>query len=242
MGSTYYPTCHTHIDKMVTWDRPRVLSDSKSYATKITYLYWNWSLTTENSDIYFPQLAVDVTQSMLNIGDPTKMSWRLHHSDVMMGTMASQITSLTIVYSTVYSGTDQRKHQGSASLAFVRGTQRRPVNFPHKGPVTLKMFPFDDVIMKSPAIILFDESLWRIGPIKQISKIHIYGRSWGNLLVSRGFLTAGSIKRKAFLYHDVIIKSYAFRYIGERSITWRLNAVSLYARFSPYDARLTFLH
>ena len=37
-----------------------------------------------------------------------------------MGTMASQITSLTMVYSTVYSGADQRKHQGSALLAFVR--------------------------------------------------------------------------------------------------------------------------
>ena len=36
-----------------------------------------------------------------------------------MGTMASQITSLTIVYSTVYSDADQRKHQSSASLAFV---------------------------------------------------------------------------------------------------------------------------
>ena len=38
-----------------------------------------------------------------------------------MGTMASQITSLTIVYSVVYSGADQRKHESSASLAFVWG-------------------------------------------------------------------------------------------------------------------------
>ena len=62
-----------------------------------------------------------------------------------MGTMASQITSLTIVNSTVYSGADQRKHQGSASLAFVRGIHRWPVNFPHKWPVTRQIFPFDDV-------------------------------------------------------------------------------------------------
>ena len=61
--------------------------------------------------------------------------------------MASQITKLTIVYSTVYSGTDQRKRQSSASLAFVWGILRRPVNFPHKGPVTRKMFPFEDVFM-----------------------------------------------------------------------------------------------
>ena len=36
-----------------------------------------------------------------------------------MGAMASQITSLTFVYSTIYSSTDQIKHQSSASLAFV---------------------------------------------------------------------------------------------------------------------------
>ena len=64
-----------------------------------------------------------------------------------MTTMASQITSLTVVYSTVYSDTDQRKHQSSASLAFVRRIHRGPVNSPHKWPVTRKMFPFDNVIM-----------------------------------------------------------------------------------------------
>ena len=61
--------------------------------------------------------------------------------------MASQITSLTIVYSIVYSGADQSKHQGSASLAFVWGIHRGPVNSPHKWSVTRKMFPFNDVIM-----------------------------------------------------------------------------------------------
>ena len=65
-----------------------------------------------------------------------------------MGTVASQIASLTIVNSTVYSGVDQRKHQRSASLAFVRGIYRWPVNSPHKWPVTRKMFPFDDVIVR----------------------------------------------------------------------------------------------
>ena len=64
-----------------------------------------------------------------------------------MGAKASQITSLTIVYSTFYSGADQSKHQSSASLAFVWGIHRGPVNSAHKWPVTRKMFPFDDVIM-----------------------------------------------------------------------------------------------
>ena len=73
------------------------------------------------------------------VSDPTTMGtfysylyWiSVHYNDVIMGAMASQITSLTIVYSTVYSGAD---HRG-------------PVNSPHKWPVTRKMFPFDDVSM-----------------------------------------------------------------------------------------------
>ena len=67
-----------------------------------------------------------------------------------MDAIASQITSLAIVYSIVYSNADQRKHQSSSSLAFVRGIDRGPVNSPHKWPVTRKMFPFDDVIMNNP--------------------------------------------------------------------------------------------
>ena len=70
-----------------------------------------------------------------------------HYDDVIMTMLASQITSLAVVYSIVYSGVNQRKHQSSASLAFVREIHRGPVNFPHKWPVTRKMFPFDDVIM-----------------------------------------------------------------------------------------------
>ena len=82
------------------------------------------------------------------------LTWHVQHcsdhcSDVIMGTIASQITSITIVYSTIYSDADQRKHQSSASLAFVRGIHRGPVNSPHKWPVTWKMFPFDEVIMTS---------------------------------------------------------------------------------------------
>ena len=71
-----------------------------------------------------------------------------HYCDVITGAMASQIVSLKIVYSTVYSDADQRKHQSSASMAFVRGIHRWPVNSPQKWPVTRKTFPFDDVIMR----------------------------------------------------------------------------------------------
>ena len=75
--------------------------------------------------------------------------WYSHYSDIILGAMTSQITGLSIVYSTVYSGADQRKHQSSALLAFVRGIHRWSVNSPNKWPVTRKMFSFDDVIIEA---------------------------------------------------------------------------------------------
>ena len=103
------------------------------------------------------------------------------HNDVIMSAVASQITSVSIVCSTVYSSADRRKHQSSASLTFVRGIHRRPMDSPHKGPVTQKMlvrgihrwplnsphkrpvtremFPFDNVIMTSYAFP--NTKLWK---------------------------------------------------------------------------------
>ena len=78
-----------------------------------------------------------------------------------MGAIASQITSLTIVYSTIYSGADQSKHQSSVSLDFVWGIHRGPVNSPHKWPVTRKMFPFDDVIMIRPSPPRNHSDVWK---------------------------------------------------------------------------------
>ena len=96
-----------------------------------------------------------MNKRMDNSPNPHCSCWRVrwlhstplirHYCDLIMGAVASQITSRTIVKPTVHSGTDQRKHQSSASLAFVRGIHRWPMNSSHK--VTRKMFPFDDVIM-----------------------------------------------------------------------------------------------
>ena len=91
-----------------------------------------------------------------------------------MGAMASQATSLTIVYLTVYSGTEQRKHQSSASLAFVRGIHRWP---PHKGPVTQKMFPFDDVIMTLPMVVNTSPKHIHVGDTKAFNTETIYARA-----------------------------------------------------------------
>ena len=69
------------------------------------------------------------SQSCIQNGLPVWFSFTWHHyDDVRMGAIASQITSLTIVYSIFYSDADQRKHQSSESLAFVRGIHRGPVN------------------------------------------------------------------------------------------------------------------
>ena len=92
---------------------------------------------------------------------------RLHYSEAIMATMASQITSLTVVYSTVQSGINKinkRKYQSSASQAFVQWIHRSPVNSRHKWPVKRKIFQSDEVIMmfnnrlnwhEAPPLIVF---------------------------------------------------------------------------------------
>ena len=82
---------------------------------------------------YFNYIATDFNIRSWSMGRVLTQTANHHYDDIIMTAMASQITSLTSVYSTVYSGADQRKHQSSASLAFVRGIHRRPVNSPHKG-------------------------------------------------------------------------------------------------------------
>ena len=96
-----------------------------------------------------------------------KCDCMVHYSDGIMSAMASQITSITIVYSIAYSGAHQRKHRRSASLAFMTGIHRWPVNSPHKRPVTRKMVPFDDVVMRRDTAVMGLRSLkwfvWNTG-------------------------------------------------------------------------------
>ena len=130
--------------------RPSYLYNGNSYVRKM--VSW-WSPLNKRSYPNIHMVYFGII-SYFHYRDVTWASWRLksqeiecHYNDVIMSTMASQITSLTIVCSTVYSAGDQRKHQSTASLAFVWGIHRWPVNSPHKRPVTRKIFPFDDVIM-----------------------------------------------------------------------------------------------
>ena len=109
-----------------------------------------WVLLLQNpghmaADFSTPCIAQ--TSAVISLNIQSKQVLVVHYGDVIMGAIASQINSLAIVYSTVYSDAHQRKHQSSASLAFVWGNHQGPVNSPHKWPVTWKMFPFDDVII-----------------------------------------------------------------------------------------------
>ena len=118
-----------HIFHNVKWNHH--ISDKTSPEMCLTAWYW-WRI--------FRDLDNDLLCRVRKVC--------IHYNNVIMSSVASQITSLTIAYSTVYSRADQRKHQSSASLAFVWRIHRWPMNSPHKWPVTRKMFPFDDVILK----------------------------------------------------------------------------------------------
>ena len=82
-------------------------------------------------------------------------------------------------YSIVYAGVNQRKHLSAASLAFVRGIHRWPVNSPHKGPVTRRMLPCDDVIMYSWESMKWNTKL-------QLKQSNTSNRRWKNAWATQG--------------------------------------------------------
>ena len=89
--------------------------------------------------------------SYVELSPKPEPSAGLHCSDVILSTMGFQITGASIVCS----GTDQRKHQSSASLAFVRGIQWSPVDYPHKWPVTRKCFHLKTLSCVEPVKIVY---------------------------------------------------------------------------------------
>ena len=105
---------------------------------------------------------------------------RIHYNDVIISVMASQFTSLTIVYSSVYSGADQRKHQSSGSLVFVWGIHRWPMNSPHKGLVTRKNVSIwwrHHVVnmCKSTAMNITPRAVWMFLEIYQfVYRVNVY--------------------------------------------------------------------
>ena len=82
----------------------------------VTYLYHVLTVVMINYVSF--EIFVAVYMNVVTVKD--RPSWKItQYKDVIKGAIVSQITSLTIVYSTAYSGADQSKHQSSASLAFI---------------------------------------------------------------------------------------------------------------------------
>ena len=104
---------------------PAIYPDSKVYGANMGF---TWVMSAPDGPHVGPmKLAIgDVTlwRIILEWSFQAAITPMKHYDDVIMSEIASQITSLTIVYSTVYSDADQRKHQSSASLAFVRWIPR----------------------------------------------------------------------------------------------------------------------
>ena len=144
--------CSTWHDSSLSLSKTFPLSQYK----KVSKPHETYKITSETSSLWLSVLIIRSYTSVSNVRMTcskketftgviarflTNISWLLccglwgnqihYYSDVIMGAMASQITSFTIVYSTVYSGADQRKYGSSASLVFVRGIHRWPVNSPH---------------------------------------------------------------------------------------------------------------
>ena len=131
------------------------------FCTCFSYVISSYLSHVRNLPIFFRVTSLDyfIGLPQRQWSNPELMCIISHYKDVIMSAMAPQITSLMIVYSIVYWDADQRKHQSSASLAFVWGIHRWPVNSPHKGPVTRKMFPFGDVIMSYISFITVEDAL-----------------------------------------------------------------------------------
>ena len=147
-GMPQNPTGYKWMASVMAWCR-QATSDSRDIVDPDL---WHNIASVEHNELQSQPFAESHTGTVPN-KDPISYAlismvfMIIHHNGVIMNSMASQIWSLTIVHSTVSSGADHRKHQSSALLAFVRGIHRSPLNSPHKGPVTRKMFPFDDVII-----------------------------------------------------------------------------------------------
>ena len=143
--------------------------------------------------------------------------------------MASQITGVSIICSTVFSGAGQRKHQSSAWLAFVRGIHRWPVDSPHKGPVTRKMFPFDYVIIKTECVDMMGSQQspssieWPFG--KSTSETITY--DWMASKRSTDYCITGNLQNPAWVWilvtpeEDSFVVRRAGLLLSQQDFEWR---------------------
>ena len=135
----------------VLWDSQNLVTHFQialsGDATSIRNQQYSMKLLEDTCSCVVSNVNVNVaTDDLSSLDARTSAGTKMHYDDVIMSAMTSQITSLPIIYSFIQ--TQIKKNiKSPASQAFVRGNHRSPVNSPHKGPETWKMFPFDDVIM-----------------------------------------------------------------------------------------------
>ena len=156
-----------------------------------------------------------------------------------MGAVASQITSLTIVYSTVYSDADQRKHQSSASLAFVRGIHRGPVNSPHKWPVTpyiLETCTCKKVQNRKRRLERSDNRGWRYRILNYQTKQNKTNKQKQTKKQGCGVATAQSVYATAYEWYKFAFHSESDMSFSIRYICWpfRFHILGQHAKMPPW--------
>ena len=119
--------------RLTTWLQHNCISAAinLTHVHRLSSLVQIKAITSTNADLFsighlrthFNEILFEIQTFLFEKMD-SKLLTSKHYNEAMMSPMASQITSLMIIYSIAYSGADQRKHQSSASLAFVRGIHR----------------------------------------------------------------------------------------------------------------------
>ena len=158
-----------------------------------------WSLFSTREDFnYLCHLSVKIWSKIqiyfmfprinsARLGLIYPLQWRHNGCDAI----ASQITGVSIVCSVVCSDAEHRHYQSSVSLAFMRMIHRWPVDSPRKGPVTRKMYPFDDVIMLPISAVGWSTWSYCNAPCggcglqrRQLHTVFTYGRGLDRFSVS----------------------------------------------------------
>ena len=147
-GTRYY---HSDIHKLYFNMRCHVSNISYLRDAMSNILNLSWEISRilfqyEHNDMHYEGKIIARPSQLYN-GSSCAGKTSSQYIDVIMTTMASQITSLTVVNSTVLFRHRSKKTSKLRVTGLCAGNSSGPVNSPHKGPVTRKMFPFDDVIM-----------------------------------------------------------------------------------------------